>query len=103
MVVAIPPTRVANPTGIKMREAEDPVRKHTLIKIGRNKTTIGVLLTKADKTPPRMSVTNKAADGAALQNLARYLPIGSSAPVTTRPWPTTMRAQTATNASCPNP
>ena len=103
IVVAIPPTSVANPIGRRMREAEEEVRRQTLIRIGNSSTTMGVLFMNADNTAPTMSVARNDRNGALDHMRPSTRPTGSSAPVRTRPWPTTMSAQTATSASCPRP
>ena len=84
IVVHIPPTSVANPIGINTPEGERLVRKETLIKIGSNSTTTGVLFTKALNTAPISKVRSKEIFGLSCQSLASDLPIGSSAPVRTR-------------------
>jgi hypothetical protein len=103
MVVAMPPTRVAKPMGRRMPDGDDDVRRQTLMRMGSSRTTMGVLFTNADSTAPTMSVIRNDRNGARLQILPSNRPTGSSAPVRTRPWPTTIRAQTATSASWPSP
>ena len=103
MVVAMPPTSVAKPIGISTPAADWPVLRHTLINMGSSKTTMGVLLTKADSTAPTTSVAAKERNGMRFQAPARKRPIGSRAPVRTRPWPTIISPQTATSASWPKP
>ena len=85
MLVLMPPIRVAMPMGINMPEALLLVRIDTEIRIGRSRTTMGVLLTKALSTAPMTKVTSREKVGDIFQSLARYRPIGSSAPVLTRP------------------
>ena len=83
IVVAIPPSKVASPIGNNVPEGERPVLKATLTKIGSNKTTIGVLFTKALRIAPVSNVKSKLNDGLILHNLASIRPIGSIAPVRT--------------------
>ena len=85
MVVAMPPTSVAKPMGISTPEADVSVRRHTLMRIGSSRTTMGVLLTNADSTAPTTSVARKERNGALLQTRPRRRPTGSRAPVATRP------------------
>ena len=103
MVVVMPPTSVAKPIGIRMLEADLPVRSEMLVRIGSNSTTIGTLLTKALKIPPTISVSSRENSGLTDHKLASERPTGSRAPVRTRPCPAIIRAQTATSASWPKP
>ena len=99
MVVPMPPINVAKPMGIKIFAGEVDVRKQTLMRMGKSSTTIGVLLMNADNTAPTTSVAAKDKNGALPQKRPSNRPTGSSAPVVTNPWPSTMSAQTAINAS----
>ena len=85
MVVALPPNKVANPMGMSTDEAGFPVRKETLIRIGRNRTTTGTLLIKALINALTTSVSSKETVGLAFHKRAMTLPAGSSAPVRTIP------------------
>jgi len=85
MVVVMPPTNVARPIGNSMPDELVLFLSETLIKIGSNNTTTGVLFIKALKPPPRISVNSKERAGFIFQSLAKYLPIGSNAPVSTMP------------------
>lgn len=49
MVVHVPPSKVASPMGIRTEEAFILVRSETLINMGRNNTTTGTLLMKAQR------------------------------------------------------
>jgi len=103
MVVAMPPTSVAKPIGISTPEADLPVRRLTLTRIGNSSTTMGVLLTKALRVPPTTRVSNSEKAGLMRHIFASTRPTGSSAPVRTIPCPAIINAQTATSASWPNP
>ena len=85
MVVAMPPTSVASPIGIRMPDALVPARSETLTRIGSSNTTIGVLLTKALSRPASTSVSSSVSCGLCDQMRASRRPTGSSAPVRTRP------------------
>ena len=103
IVVVIPPNRVAKPIGIKMPEGDVLVRKATLSMIGSNSTTIGVLFTTALSKAETINVINTDSNGLMAQIFAKPRPTGSSAPVRTMPYPTTIRPHTAINASWPKP
>ena len=103
MVVHVPPSRVENPMGINTEEAFIPVRKETLIKMGRNNTTTGTLFINALIKAPTTRVSSREMLGLTFQKRVSTLPTGSSAPVRTIPCPAIIRAQTATSASCPKP
>ncbi len=89
--------------GISTPEGEAFARSVTPIRIGRSRTTMGVLLTNALKIPLTSRVSRSENCGLIPQTRARARPTGSSAPVRTRPCPAIIRAHTATRASCPNP
>jgi len=103
MTVDVPPMIVANPMGINTEDAGVPVCSDTLIRIGRNSTTTGVLLTKALTAAVRIRVSSRERLGLTFQSRDRSRPIGSSAPVRTRPCPAIINAQTEIKASCPKP
>ena len=103
MVVPMPPIRVAKPIGINIPDAGVPVRKETLIKIGKSRMTMGTLFTKALSTAPTRRVSKNENAGVMVQSLARILPTGSNAPVLDKPCPIIINAVTATRASCPKP
>ena len=63
MVVAIPPTRVASPMGIRMADGANLLRTATPTSMGRSMTTMGVLLRNALSTPLATSVTRLARQG----------------------------------------
>ena len=84
-LVAIPPTRVAKPMGIKTSEGELLLLEQTPINIGNSKTTTGVLFTNADSMAPKIKVIRKAIPGLLFQIFPRKLPRGTSAPVLTNP------------------
>ncbi len=103
MVVAMPPTKVAKPIGMRTFEGDLLVRRHTEISMGNSNTTIGVLLTNADSTPPTMRVSSSEKTGALPHRPDSIRPTGSSAPVRTKPWPNTIRAHTLISASWAKP
>ena len=59
MVVAMPPSRVANPMGSRIPEADCFARSDAPIKIGSNMTTMGVLLRNARLTAPTTSMARR--------------------------------------------
>ena len=85
MVVLMPPIRVDMPIGINIPELLVLVRIDTEIRIGSNNTTIGVLFKKALNIAPISRVASNDSIGAIRHNFASVRPIGSSAPVLTRP------------------
>ena len=103
MLVDIPPIDVARPTGISRSEAGVAVRSDTLIRIGSNRITTGVLLMKALNSAASAMVARKVSIGLRDQRRARKRPIGSSAPVRTSDWPAIISAHTATRAWWPKP
>ncbi len=102
-MVAIPPTNVAKPMGIRTFDGDLLVRKQTEISIGSSNTTMGVLLTKAESTPPTMRVSSSEKTGALPHRPESRRPTGSRAPVCTKPCPNTIRAHTLMSASWANP
>ena len=62
-MVVIPPTSVAKPIGMSIFDEEDLLRRQTLIRIGTKSTTMGVLLTKADRQAPVINVANNDSAG----------------------------------------
>ena len=103
MVVAMPPTKVAKPIGIRTFDGDLLVRKQTEMSMGKSNTTIGVLLTKADSMPPTMRVSRREKTGALPHKPESKRPTGSNAPVRTKPWPKTIRAHTLISASWAKP
>ncbi len=99
IVVVMPPTSVENPTGNRISEAGLFVLIEMLVNMGRSRTTIGTLLTKALSTPPTINIKSKEIVGFADHSDANVRPIGSSAPVRISPWPAIIKAQTAIRAS----
>ena len=99
MVVAMPPTMLAKPIGISVPDGDIPVLTATPISMGSINTTIGVLLINALRKAVINNVSNKDMAGLRRQDLASIRPIGSSAPVLIRPWPTIISAQTASFAA----
>ena len=85
MVVVMPPSKVAKPIGIKMREGDDFVRIATFNKMGKSKTTIGVLFTTALNKAETIRVLNTDNVGLNAQSFAKARPTGSNAPVRTMP------------------
>ena len=68
MVVAMPPTRVAKPMGIRILLGDLLVRRHTDMRIGSNSTTMGVLLIKAERTAPITKVSSNDSTGSRPHN-----------------------------------
>lgn len=103
IVVAIPPSSVASPIGMRMADAGLFARSDTLTRIGSSRTTIGVLFTNALNTAPTISVNSSESHGLTVHTRASARPTGSSAPVRTSPCPAIISAATATSASWPKP
>ena len=103
MVVAIPPTILANPIGIRVPDGDTPVLTATPISIGNISTTIGVLLIKALRKAVMNRVSSNERAGLLRHDFASMRPTGSNAPVLIRPWPTTINADTAIRARLPKP
>ncbi len=103
MVVAIPPTMVPRPMGIRMPEGGTRVRTATLISIGRSITTTGVLLTKALRAAASIRVARGASRGRFSQAWPRLVASGCRAPVLSRPLPSIIKAHTVISASLPKP
>jgi len=103
MVVAMPPTKVAKPIGIRILVGDLLVRRQTDMRIGSNSTTIGVLLIKAESRAPTTKVMSNDNAGIRPHNCPKTRPTGSNAPVLTKPWPSVIRAQTAISASWAKP
>jgi len=71
MLVLIPPTSVAMPMGINKPDELVFVRIETEIKIGNNRTTMGVLLTKALSIAAMIKVISRDNMGDIRQSFAR--------------------------------
>ena len=99
MVVAVPPIRVAIPTGIRTREVGTPLFSATVIRIGMSTTMIGVLLTKALMAAATSKVRNSETNGLQSHSRPSQRPSDSRAPVRINPCPTIIKAQTAISAS----
>ena len=99
ILVAMPPTSVANPIGISTVAGELLFLMQTPIRIGSSRTTTGVLFTNADSAAPTSRVIRNANAAFFFQTRPSRLPRGTSAPVRTSPCPSTISAQTAINAS----
>ena len=70
---------------------------------GISSTTTGVSLTRPLTEAAPTSTASNASRGLAATQAARRRAAGSSAPVTTSPWPTTISAQIAISAGCAKP
>ena len=71
MVVAMPPNKVANPTGMRISEGGILLRAATPISIGNRSTTIGVLFRKALSIAALTKVTRLASLGVDIHALER--------------------------------
>ena len=98
MVVAIPPIIVTNPAGISIFEAAKLFFYETVIKIGINMTTIGVLLRKALKNALINKVIRNVRLGCFDQWLVINFDSGFIAPVRSMPRPKTINELIAINA-----
>ena len=103
MVVAMPPIRTAALSGISVFEAAMAPRSARPTKTGSNRTSTGVSLTIIDRIIARSSETSMPRCLLSFQTVARRRVAGSSAPVTTRPRPMTIKAQIVISAGCPKP
>jgi hypothetical protein len=103
IAVPMPPTRVARPMGINMAEEDKRLRSETVIRIGSNRITIGVLFRNALRTAQQINVPSKASLGRAAQALATMAARGCSAPVVSRPLPMIISETMVTSAEWPNP
>ncbi len=101
--VAIPPSRVPKPMGMRIDDGAILLRTATPTSIGSSMTTTGVLLTNALNTALARSVIRLAALGLVFQALASHNATGCSAPVVSRPLPKIMSEQIVMSASLPKP
>jgi hypothetical protein len=83
--VSMPPNCAENVIGISVFDADVPARIATLIRIGIIMTTCGVLFMNALMSAVEASIPNMAPIGLTFHNAAVHRPIGTSAPVRTRP------------------
>ena len=103
IVVAMPPIIVARPIGNMTSDTGNFTRIDTPTRIGRSRTTIGVLFMNALSTPPATSVTRVASSGRVDQARLTTVASGCNAPVVSSALPTIISAQIVTRASLPNP
>lgn len=97
MVVAMPPIKVAKPTGTSVFAAGTFARAATLTDSGRLSTS-GVLLTNALVVAMASIMPRSASRGCESQLRTSQRPVGSSAPVRTSPWPAIISAEMAIRA-----
>ena len=103
MVVAIPPSSTASPTGMRTDDGESLLRTATPMSIGSSMMTIGVVLTKELSTPAMIRVSRLARTRLRLQALASAPASGCRAPVVSMPLPSIIRAQIVISAWWPKP